>query len=74
MTTTEHTPVPLHPEGSPLAGYPFFIENDSDKESWDALDQDDQARFLRAVPYIQEEYAGEKLSVGMIGTILAVGG
>ncbi|WP_106507468.1 hypothetical protein [Brachybacterium timonense] len=66
--------VPFHPEGHPFAGYPFFIEDDIDKESWDALTQDDQTRFLRAVPYIQEKYPDEKLSVGMIGTILAVGG
>lgn len=66
--------VPFHPEGHPFAGYPFFVEDDIDKESWDDLKPVRQQDYLEAVPYIQKKYAGEKLSVAMIGTILTVGG
>lgn len=73
MNTTS-TPVPVHPEDTPFAGYPFFIEDEASRDLWDDLTPERQARYLRAVPYIQEGYPDEKLSVGMIGTILAFGG
>lgn len=62
---------PFHPEGHPLAGYPFFIDSTSARESWDKLTPERQARYLRNVPYIQEEYPNEELT---IGTFVAVGG
>lgn len=72
--STAPAPVPLHPEGQPFAGYPFFVDPTSAQESWNKLTPEQRARYLRAVPYLQEEYSGETLSVGMIGTIIAFGG
>ena len=72
-TKSEHH-VPFQPEGHPLAGYPFFTDSTSARESWDKLTSGRQARYLRAVPYIQEEYPNEELTVGTIGAIVAVGG
>lgn len=66
--------VPFHPEGHPFAGYPFFVDSTSARESWDKLSPERQQDYLEVVPYIQEEYPDEKLSVGLIGTILAFGG
>lgn len=66
--------VPFHPEGHPFAGYPFFIEDDAFRDLWDDLKPERQQDYLQVVPYIQEEYPDEELSVGMIGTIVAFGG
>ena len=74
MTTADNTAVPFHPEGSPFEGYPFFVDSARARESWDKLPPEQQQDFLEAVPYIQKEYPSEELTVGMIGTILAVGG
>lgn len=53
--------------------YPDFVTAD-DRYAWDALSPEDQQAYLDAVPYIQQEYPDEELSVIMIGTILTFGG
>lgn len=57
----------------PDATYPDFVTED-DRYAWDKLSPERKQEYLNALPYIREEYPDEELSVGMIGTILAVGG
>lgn len=55
------------------ATYPEFV-TDADRHAWDALSPEDKQAYLDAVPYIQQEYPNEELSVVMIGTVLSFGG
>jgi len=53
--------------------YPDFV-TDASRHAWDAMSSELQQQYLDAVPYILETYPGEKLSVVLIGTVLAFGG
>jgi len=53
--------------------YPDFV-TDANRHAWDAMSSELQQQYLEAVPYILETYPDEKLSMALIGTVLAFGG
>lgn len=59
--------------GNTHAMYPDFVA-DVERHAWDEMAPEEQQKILDAVDYVREEYPDEKLSLGLIGTIITFGG